>query len=295
MAHKLNDREGGEPAATGSAREANKRFAIDLARAFGGAIIFSFPMLMTMEMWWLGFYMNSYRLALLMLLAIPMLVGLSFYGGFEDTFSGRDDILDTFVAYAVGFAACALMLFLFAVIGPGMSADELIGKISVQAVAGGIGAMTAQNLLGGGAGEGESEGERKKRSARYAGQLFLMAVGAVFLSMSLASTEEMVLIAYKMTEWHVVALSLVTILMMHAFVYAVEFRGEEAAIPPGSPFWSVFLRFTVAGYALALVISLYILWTFGRTEGMAVEEIIKAVVVLGFPAALGASSSRLIL
>jgi len=226
------------------ARETNKRFAVDLARAFGGAIIFSFPMLMTMEMWWLGFYMNSFRLALFMILAIPMLVGLSFYGGFEDTFSGKDDVQDTFVAYAVGFAACTLMLLLFAIITPGMSADEIIGKVSVQAVAGSIGAMFAQNLLGG-AGEGESEGKRKKRGARYGGQLFLMAVGAVFLSMSLASTEEMVLIAYKMTEWHVVALALVTMLMMHAFVYAVEFRGQEPTIPPDSSFWSVFLRFTV--------------------------------------------------
>ncbi|MCP9496062.1 MAG: TIGR02587 family membrane protein [Pyrinomonadaceae bacterium MAG19_C2-C3] len=275
------------------ARDADKRFAIDLARAFGGAVIFSFPMLMTMELWWLGFYMNPYRLALLMFLAVPLLVGLSFYGGFEETMSVKDDLLDTFVAYAVGFAAAALMLLLFALIEPGMSLDEVIGKVAVQAVAGSIGAMFAQNLLGSGA--GESENERRKRGVRYGGQLFLMAVGAVFLSMSLASTEEMVLIAYKMTEWHVVALSLVTMLMMHAFVYSVEFQGEEQSIPPDSPVWSVFLRFTVVGYAIALVISLYVLWTFGRTEGMAVEEIIKAVIVLGFPAALGASTSRLIL
>ncbi len=52
------------------------------------------------------------------------------------------------------------------------------------------------------------------------------------------------------------------------------------------------LRF---GYVVALIISLYVLWTFGRTDGMAIEEIIKAVIVLGFPAALGASTSRLIL
>ena len=34
------------------------RFAVDLLRAFGGAMLFSLPMLMTMEMWWLGFYME---------------------------------------------------------------------------------------------------------------------------------------------------------------------------------------------------------------------------------------------
>ncbi len=30
-------------------------FAVDAARAFAGALIFALPMLMTMEMWWLGF------------------------------------------------------------------------------------------------------------------------------------------------------------------------------------------------------------------------------------------------
>jgi putative integral membrane protein (TIGR02587 family) len=271
-----------------SASSANQDFLIDLMRAFGGAIIFSFPMLMTMEMWWLGFYMNSLRLILLMLIVLPMLVGLSFYSGFEDTFSGRDDLLDTFVAFAVGFTAATLMLLLFGVIKPGMSADEVIGKVAVQAIVGSIGAMFAKNLLGGGEGEPE-------RRARYAGQLFLMVAGAVFLSMSLAATEEMVLIAYKMTEWHIVGLAFVTMTMMYGLVYAFEFRDQAAIYTPTSPFWYSFLRFTVTGYAIALLVSLYILWTFGRTEGMALEETIKAMIVLGFPAALGVLSSRLIL
>ncbi|CAN7555305.1 DUF2391 family protein [Phenylobacterium sp. LjRoot225] len=34
-----------------------------LARAVAGALIFSFPLLMTMEMWQLGFYMDRLRLA----------------------------------------------------------------------------------------------------------------------------------------------------------------------------------------------------------------------------------------
>jgi uncharacterized membrane protein len=37
------------------------------------------------------------------------------------------------------------------------------------------------------------------------------------------------------------------------------------------------------------------LWTFGRTDGTALQEIISAVVVLGFPCAIGAAAARLIL
>ncbi len=36
----------------------SRDYAVDLLRAFGGAIIFAFPLLMTMEMWSRGFTMD---------------------------------------------------------------------------------------------------------------------------------------------------------------------------------------------------------------------------------------------
>jgi hypothetical protein len=35
--------------------ETNELYAVSLARAFGGAVIFGIPLMMTMEMWSLGF------------------------------------------------------------------------------------------------------------------------------------------------------------------------------------------------------------------------------------------------
>ena len=170
------------------------RLFIDLGRANAGAILFSFPLLMTMEMWWLGFSISPLRLALFTLFSIPLLVGLSYYAGFEatSTYQLTDDVLDAFTAYAVGVIAAAVILLLFAVIGPGMSADEIIGKISVQAVPASIGALLVRSQFG----ESQRKEEEKRRSAHYGGGLFLMAVGALYLSMSVASTEEMILISY---------------------------------------------------------------------------------------------------
>lgn len=269
---------------------AARAFAIGLARAFGGALIFSLPILMTMEMWWLGFSISNFKLALLLVLTIPLLVGLSHYMGFEDTFGLKDDALDAFVALAVGFVAGAITLSLFSVIESGMSAHEIIGKVSIQAVPGSIGAMFAQSQLGG----DQKKKEEKKRHAGYGGEVFIMAAGALFLAFNVAPTEEMILIAQQMSAWHSIALALVSILIMHAFVYTVEFQGT-ASIPPGTPFWSVFLRFTILGYAVALSMSAYMLWTFGRTEGLAFAQTISILIVLGFPSAVGAAAARLIL
>lgn len=264
-------------------------FARGLARAYGGAIIFSLPLMMTMEMWSLGSYMAPGRLGLLTLLLVPVLVGLSHVAGFESTFEWRDDLLDALVAYAVGFTASALMLALFSVIEAGQSASEIIGKIALQAVPGSIGALLAQSLLG-----GQRARIRSHRHAeRYLEEVFLMAIGALFLAFNLAPTEEIELISYKMTDWHAIALVLVSLLIMHAFVYAVRFHGQHA--PPGGAVSAALLRYTVVGYAVALLISAYVLWTFGRMDGDSLELATRLTLVLGFPAAIGAAAARLII
>ena len=272
----------------------NKQFLVGLARAFAGATLFVIPMIMTMEMWSLGFTIERYRLILFILFAVPLLVGLSYFIGFEDTSNFIDDVIDAFVAYAVGFVTSAILLFLFNLLDFSMPLNEIVGKISVQAVIAAIGAMLAQSQLGMSSKDKENE-EKKKRGANYAGELFLMLVGAIFLAINTAPTEEIILLAYKMSDAQIIAVAIFSMILMHAFVYQVEFRGQEKRRPEDASFWSLFLRYTVAGYAIVLLISLYLLWTFGRTDGLNMEDILKISIVMGFPGALGAAASRLIL
>lgn len=140
----------------------------------------------------------------------------------------------------------------------------------------------------------DQDGEGDNNEPSYGGELFIMVVGALFLALNLAPTEEMILIAYKMTAWHALALVLLSLAIMHGFVYAVEFRGGTQR-PQHIAWWSVFLRFTVVGYTLALLISLSVLWCFGVLDGTALRDVVLATVVLSFPAAIGAAAARLIL
>jgi putative integral membrane protein (TIGR02587 family) len=181
-------RAAGQPSARGSRespdRWANRRFAVGLARACGGAVVFALPLLLTLEMWQLAFSIDRYRLVLLLLLTLPLLVGLSHFVGFERTFRLKDDAVDAFVAYAVGFVGAGAALFLLGVVGPDMAAGEVLGKVSLQAVPASIGALLAQSQLA-----GEDRGDREGRqpwNGHYARELFLMVVGALFLAMPVA-------------------------------------------------------------------------------------------------------------
>lgn len=271
-------------------RSANRVFLIGLARAFGGAIFFAMPLLMTMEMWSLGFSMGRLHLALLTAVLIPMLVGLAHYSGFKATRTLGEEVVDGLVAYAVGFVTAALVLWIFGVIRAGMPAGEILGKIVLASVPASVGAALAVGLLGG----DKAEEERRKRDAGYAGSLFLMAAGAIFFAFNVAPTEETIVIAYQMSAWQVAALGIGSLIMMHAFVYGVEFHGG-IEVPRGVPWWSIFVRYTVAGYAVALVVSAYVLWTFGRFDGAAYSHMATTTLVLGFPASLGAAAARLVL
>ena len=138
------------------------------------------------------------------------------------------------------------------------------------------------------------ESEERRRPSTYWSQLFLMSAGALFLGFNVAPTEEMLLIAYIMEPGRVLAMVALSLAVMHAFVYAVEFHGQ-ASRPMGATVASEFVRLTVVGYALTLLISAYVLWTFGRTDGLDAAVLARATVVLGFPASIGAAAARLIL
>lgn len=276
----------GGTAERGERRRADAAFARGVARAFGGAIFFSLPLLMTMEMWWLGFTMPRPRLILLVLVFLPLLVALDHHAGFRRTETWGEDVIDALVAYAVGFVASAAVLLVFRVIGPGMPWTEIVGKVTLQAVPAGFGAVLASAQFGDGADEREEAG--------YGTELLLMAAGALFLAFNVAPTEEMVLLAHRATPWHLLALALASLAMMHAFVYAADFRGTERRAPHVRR-RDLFLRFTVVGYAISLLVSAYVLWTFGRYDDAAHVRMVMEAVVLAFPASLGAAAARLIL
>lgn len=265
------------------------KFIIGLGRAFSGALIFTLPLLMTMEMWALGVYMDRWRLILLLLLSIPLLVGMSHYIGFEETFELKEDVVDAFVAFAVSYMTAFALLRLFNIITADTPFAEQVGMVALQAVPGAVGALLAQSELG-----NNDHDPEKNHPLRYGGEIFLMTIGALFLALNLAPTEEIVLIAYTMTVEHALTIVALSLILMHALVYVVKFHGQHDP-PKGRSSISLFFTYTVPGYAVVLLISLYILWTLGRTDGTAFTPTLMAVIVLALPGSIGAAAARLII
>ena len=267
----------------------NRDYAVGLARAAAGAVIFAIPMFMTMEMWELGSAMSRGRLAILLALTVPMLVGLSWISGFEETETVLDDVVDAFVAIAIGAAVSAIVLTLVGALRFERTLPTTLGQIALQTVPASIGALLAESTFG----AAREEREREQRGDSYLGELLMMLVGALFLALNIAPTEEVILIAYRLAPWQTVMLALVSLLVTHLFVLAVAHRERKTG--EGDMRGQLLLRFTVVGYAIVLLVCGYVLWSFGRFDDVSMQQAIAPVLVLAFPAAIGASAARLIL
>ncbi|MGQ2952056.1 MAG: TIGR02587 family membrane protein [Agrobacterium sp.] len=271
-----------------------RQFLTGLARGTAGALLFALPMLMTMEMWFLGLYINPWRLLLLCILNLPLLLLLARRIGFENIHSWGQAVRDAITAYGLGIAVSAAVLLLFGILNDQITVSTIISKIALQSVPASIGALLGRSQLGQHSdAQDEEEGEYSGKTG-YLHELFMMMVGALFLNLNVAPTEEMILIAYKVTPYHILALCLLSVAIMHGFVYALHFKGSHQ-LHEGQQWWQSFIRFTLPGYVIAIAISIYTLWTFERLDHTSLSQITSAAVILGVPASIGAASARLIL
>lgn len=265
----------------------NAAYAEGLGRAVIGAALFALPLFMTMEMWQFGFGIDRARLIALLLAALPLLVGLSYFAGFERAFGLTDHLLDVFAALAIAAITGGLILLLFGVVAPHQPLSEIAGKIALVTAPAAMGALLVDKQLN----DDRDDGDIAPRS--YLARLFIMLTGALFIAFNVAPTEEMILIAFQISAWQAIALVIASLLVLHALLFWVDLPGREAR-RGGGGFVSILIRYSFAGYALCALASLALLWVFGRTDGVALEEIAEFVAVLSFPAVWGAGLANLV-
>jgi putative integral membrane protein (TIGR02587 family) len=213
------------------------------------------------------------------------LVALSFYAGFEKAFSLVDNILDVFAAIAVSAMACLLVLVVFGQTGTDDSAGTT-SKLALLCLAASIGALLANKQFNDAGAEDKKQEREHRRSLFW--RLFLSGVGAIFLALNIAPTDEVELIAAAMTPLQAGLLACLSVAALHLILIAVD--KEEGASVPGR-----FVRRTLLNYGVCLLLCWYILWSISRLDGVGLADSVERVIVLAFPASLGAGAARLIL
>ncbi len=124
--------------------------------------------------------------------------------------------------------------------------------------------------------------------------MILASCGAVLFASNVAPTEEVVLIAIESTRWKLVGLAVLSFVVGGVILFYSDFKGTRDVRAPEDGAGTILLR-TSFHYAVALVASAFILWFFGRFDGVSAGVAVAEIVALGVTASIGASAGRVLL
>jgi len=266
----------------------------EYGRGLAGGLLFSLPLLYTMEVWWTGFIASPWRLAGLLAFTYVLLLAYNDFVGMHRDATFTEVAIDSVEELGLGLVTAAGVLVLLGRIGGEISFDETMGKVVVETaiVAVGFSIGTAQLHAGGDDDKAESHRSRG-RSSRLAGELVIAFCGAMLFAANVAPTEEILEIAAETATARIAALAIVSIVIGAVIIYFSNFRSSHTAMHRHGRL-DVVLGSTMT-YAVGLAVSALMLWFFGRFDGASLGMMVRQCIVLAFPATLGASAGRLLL
>ncbi|QLG62556.1 DUF2391 family protein [Halorarum salinum] len=263
----------------------------DQGRGVVGALVVSVELLFTMEMWWHGWQLPAEWLVVYAVVGLAIVLAITRSVGFQKRESQRRSpakraVKDFTELLLQSFVTAYAVLLLFGIVDVG-DPPFLVARLGLLFVVPlGFGAALANALL-------KETDEEQGTDYPFSRHLGVFAIGAVFVSMTMAPTDEMSLMA-AYASWSRLGLILVlSVLMAHLVLFELEFRGHESRTSHSTAIdqWG----HTFVTYAVGVVVAVGLLAAFGQFKQAPVAVWVQMVVVLGLPASLGASGARVVL
>jgi putative integral membrane protein (TIGR02587 family) len=264
----------------------------EYGRGVAGGLLFSLPLLYTMEVWQAGFVMPPQRQLVYVVLAMVLLLGYNRYAGLHPDSTWTEVAIDSVEEMGIGLLLSAVVLLLIGRLGAGQDLAEVVGRIVVESVTVAIGVSVGTAQLGASDDE-DRPGMQESPGGSFGGQLTLAVCGAVLFAANVAPTEEIVHIGVELSGLQLAGLGVATMVVGALVLFFSDFYGsrrwarEEGMVGV--------LRGTVITYAVGLATSAVVLWLFGRFDGAAPISMVGLTVALAVASTLGASAGRLLI
>lgn len=287
----IHDKRSAMPSSSGTARTTRASLR-EYGRGVAGGLLFSIPLLFTMEMWWTSFIASPFRLLVALGATFVLLLAYNRFAGMRRDANFGEVVVDSVEELGIGVVVAAFILLLLDRVGPELPLQENVSKIVLQAFVVAIGVSVGTAQLG--EGEEDERGLEGSPPEGFVAQGALAACGAVVIAANLAPTEEILLLASQATAWHFLGIFATSLTLVVLILVGSGMRGKKSPLVgiQGSLGHAASSSLT---YSIALGMSALLLWFFGRFDGVAPVVALGQIIVLGLPAALGASAGRLLL
>jgi putative integral membrane protein (TIGR02587 family) len=277
---------------------------IDVVRAVSGGLLFGVPLLYTMEVWRTGTHTEPHQMmVLLVLLALPV-YALNRTAGFRSSADSRrvDAVADSIETIAIGLVTTGLVLTMLREIDADSPIEVALGKTLYESIPFCLGIGFARHFLSGERTESSEEpsgaeddpvaGDRAgERSPGVLADLGASSLGATFVALSIAPTDEVPLIASAMSPPWLLVMVAASLVASYGIVFVAGFTRQDTRHAHRGAFQRPTTE-TLVCYLISLAVALVLLWMF--QQGVEPwNDVVNRVIVLGFPAAIGGAAGRL--
>ena len=296
----MPDSEQAESRDDDDSRGGGRQQVSDLVRAASGGFLFAVPLLYTMEVWWFGSWVHPAWALGALLASSAVVIVLARTSGFRDTrvTNWRDAAIDSVAVVAVALLCATVVLVCLREITAEDSLAETVGKVVFEAIPFAVGAGLARQFLArrkdaGGDGPPPDLDLGSPPIARSLADAGAAAVGALVLSLSIAPTDEIPLIASAITPPWLLLLVAVSLVISYAIVFEADFSDQAGRHRHEGLFQRPFPE-TAGAYVISLAVAALILLFFQRIgPDQSWETWVAWTIILGLPATIGGAAGRL--
>lgn len=272
----------------------------EYARGLAGGLLFSFPVLLTMEVWQAGYRSQPYQLIIGIVVTFFLLMAYNRYAGMHPEVNWKSVAIESIEELGIGLLVSWAALLLTSQIKLGMSAEEILGKTIIEAMFVSIGVSIGTAQLGDETKdeteEETQEEELEKQETPRSGKLSMAALalcGSIVIAGNVAPTDEVEVIALAAKPYQLLIMVIISLLFSVLVTYFSEFKGDGARERQDWVYHMIYD--TCLCYLVGLAASAFMLWFFGRFDNITFLNIVAECIVLGIVASLGASAGRLLI
>lgn len=251
----------------GAERRPVQKSLKEYARGIAGGLLFSFPLLYTMEVWWSGTSASPLQLLLLVFTTYLLLLGYNRFAGMRADASWRNVMIDSVEEMGIGLLlAFIILLMLNRIDLHDMVLSEIMGKVMIEAMFVSIGVSIGTAQLGAIEEDAEEreidvvnefDDKTKSWSSSKISLVVLAVCGSIIVGGNVAPTEEVLLIAIAAKPGLILGMAVLSICISTVIMFFSDFKNARQTGKEG--FLINFLSDTCLSYIVALSTSAFCL------------------------------------
>ena len=276
----------------------------EIVSGASGGFLFGIPLLYTMEVWFIGSYVQPPILLAILGITCGIVLALNRIEGFrtQESKTIRGAIAETIETLAIGLTCATLMMVILNRIDLETSLTESLGKIIFEGVPFSLGVAFSRSLLSGNT-EVDLDGRNAQKSTSSRGQklvwrdtvadLTATVIGALFVAFSIAPTDEINVIAASASPPRLLVIMVTSLLVSYGIVFASQITNYQQRRQQQGLFQTPQSE-TIVSYLISLVTGILMLWFFQK---LALDDPwflwLRYGIILSLPASIGGAAGRL--